>query len=94
MNLPLLKERGIDFVHGDIREQSDIDDLTGDFDVFIEASAEPSVLAGLSGSPQYVLKTNLVGTLNSLEFARIARATLSFSLLREFIRFAHSRRSS
>jgi len=70
MNLPLLKERGIDFVHGDIREQSDIDDLTGDFDVFIEASAEPSVLAGLSGSPQYVLKTNLVGTLNSLEFAR------------------------
>ncbi|HVQ39272.1 MAG TPA: NAD-dependent epimerase/dehydratase family protein, partial [Pyrinomonadaceae bacterium] len=60
----------VEFVHGDIRNQSDLEDLPGEFDVFIEASAEPSVLAGISGSPNYVLQTNLAGTLNCLEFAR------------------------
>ena len=32
--------------------------------------AEPSARAGLDGSPDYVLHTNLVGTLNCLAFAR------------------------
>jgi len=36
----------------------------------IEASAEPSVLAGLDGENDYVIQTNLVGTLNALAFAR------------------------
>lgn len=70
LNLTLLKPAGIQFVHGDIRNQSDLEDLPGEFDVFIEASAEPSVLAGITNSPNYVLQTNLVGTLNCLEFAR------------------------
>ena len=70
LNLSLFKEHDVGFVHGDVRQQSDLDDLADDFDLFIEASAEPSVLAGLSGSPQYVLQTNLAGTLNCLEFAR------------------------
>lgn len=77
-NLPILKRSGIAFVHGDIRQSSDLDDLSGDFDVMIEASAEPSVQAGLSGSPQYVLQTNLVGTLNCLEFARQRVGALVF----------------
>jgi CDP-paratose 2-epimerase len=70
LNLPLLKQHGIDFVHGDIRNTADLEDLDGNFDLLIEASAEPSVLAGLNGSPRYVLQTNLAGTLNCLEFAR------------------------
>lgn len=70
LNLPDLKRRGIGFIHGDIRQASDLDDLPGNFDLLIEASAEPSVQAGLKNSPQYVLQTNLVGTLNCLEFAR------------------------
>src|SRR4051812_4260946 len=70
LNLAVFKELGIEFVHGDIRVLSDLEDLSGDFDLFIEASAEPSVLAGLNGSPNYVLQTNLTGTLNCLEFAR------------------------
>lgn len=78
INLPLLKTRGIAFHHGDIRQPSDLDDLPGNFDLLIEASAEPSVHAGLDGSPQYVLQTNLLGTLNCLEFARRRAQTLVF----------------
>ncbi len=70
LNLNQFKEKGIDFRHGDIRIPSDLNDLPGDFDFMIEASAEPSVLAGVTGSPDYVLQTNLTGTLNCLEFAR------------------------
>ena len=70
LNLPSFREQGITFTHGDIRIASDLDEVSGNFDIFIEASAEPSVLAGLNGSPQYLLQTNLSGTLNCLEFAR------------------------
>ncbi len=70
LNIPLFKKNQIEFVHGDIRSADDLNDLKGNFDVFVEASAEPSVLAGLSGSPAYVLQTNLTGTLNCLELAR------------------------
>ncbi len=70
LNLPLFKHLGIEFFHGDIRNANDLEDLRGEFDVFIEASAEPSVHAGMDSSPHYVLQTNLTGTLNCLEFAR------------------------
>jgi CDP-paratose 2-epimerase len=71
LNLPIFKELGIEFVHADIRDPADFDEISNrEFDLMIEASAEPSVLAGLGGSPTYVLGTNLVGTLNCLEFAR------------------------
>ena len=72
-NITLFKSLGIDFVHGDIRNREDLNALKDNFDLFIEASAEPSVLAGLDGDPGYLIQTNLVGTLNCLEFAR-ARA--------------------
>lgn len=70
INLPIFKRLGIEFSHGDIRNFSDLEDLRGNYDVFVEASAEPSVLAGIDGAPHYVLQTNLLGTLNCLEFAR------------------------
>lgn len=73
LNLGLLKDHRVQFVHGDIRVFEDLDSIPGEFDVLVDASAEPSVLAGLSGSPRYLLETNLKGTLNCLEFAR-ARA--------------------
>lgn len=71
MNLASFRREGIDFVHGDIRSEDDLDQLEGTFDVLIEASAEPSVHAGVGqGSARYLLDTNLGGTLNCLEFAR------------------------
>lgn len=78
LNLSLFGRRGIRFVHGDIRNQEDLEDLEDDFDLFIEASAEPSVLAGVNSSPQYLLDTNLLGTLNCLEFARKHAPNLIF----------------
>ncbi len=70
LNLPRLKKLGVEFFHADIRQFWDLDSLPGDFDLMIEASAEPSVHAGNDGSPRYVLDTNLNGALNCLEFAR------------------------
>lgn len=78
MNLPELGRRGIEFRHGDIRNRADLDELGGTFDVFIEASAEPSVHAGVSSSPDYVLSTNLTGTLHCLELARKRAGTFVF----------------
>jgi CDP-paratose 2-epimerase len=69
-NLSGLQAQGAQFVHGDVRNRADLDALEGNFDVLIEASAEPSVHAGIGGSPRYVLDTNLGGAINCLEFAR------------------------
>ena len=77
LNLPRLKALGIEFVHGDVRSTDDLDSEMFEIDVIIDCSAEPSVLAGIS-SPQYVLQTNLVGTINILELARKSNASLIF----------------
>ncbi|HEX3107749.1 MAG TPA: NAD-dependent epimerase/dehydratase family protein [Thermoanaerobaculia bacterium] len=69
-NLGELLRAGAKFVHGDVRVPADLDALEGNFDLLIEASAEPSVHAGIDGSPRYVIETNLGGAANCLEFAR------------------------
>ena len=58
-NVERLRSEGVTFVHGDVRNPADLEALDGTFDVLIEASAEPSVHAGIAGSPRYVLDTNL-----------------------------------
>jgi CDP-paratose 2-epimerase len=68
LNLPRLREAGVEFVHGDIRNKEDLPNF--ELDLILECSAEPSVLAGYDGSPDYLLNTNLGGTLNCLEHAR------------------------
>ena len=77
LNLPRLREADVRFVHGDIRCPEDLDGLP-DFDLLIDCAAEPSVQAGVQGSPRYVLDTNLTGTLNCLEVARTRRAAVMF----------------
>ncbi len=77
LNLPRLKENGIDFIHGDIRNREDFG-AVGDTDLIIECSAEPSVLAGYDSSPDYLLNTNLLGTINCLEHARKCSADIVF----------------
>jgi len=77
LNVPRLKENGVDFVHGDVRIAEDLRDV-GAFDLLIECSAEPSVLAGYTGSPAYLCQTNLSGTLNCLETCRKQRSELIF----------------
>ncbi len=70
LNLPRLREHGVNFVHGDIRNREDLEGLGQKFTLIIEASAEPSVMAGVHGSPDYLINTNLLGTINCLELAR------------------------
>jgi CDP-paratose 2-epimerase len=77
LNLPRFKHHGIAFLHGDVRSTADLDPAVLKVDTIIDCSAEPSVLAGFS-SPQYVLQTNLVGTINILELARQVKAKLLF----------------
>jgi len=73
LNIPRLRAGGVDFLHGDVRCPEDFETLPA-FDVLIDCSAEPSVQAGVTGSPRYVLNTNLCGTMNCLEAARLRGA--------------------
>lgn len=78
LNLPLFKKAGVAFVHGDVRNASDLEEAGEGFDLLVDAAAEPSVLAGLRGSPLYLTGTNLGGTLNCLEYARRYGTTVVF----------------
>src|SRR5438105_14932945 len=69
LNLQRLREAGVRFVHGDVREQADLLALER-IDTLVECSAEPSVMAGVGGSPDYLVRTNLVGAYHCLELAR------------------------
>ena len=69
-NLEAFKALDIEFVHGDVRLADDLQALKGEFDLLIDAAAEPSVHAGAEGAPNYLIDTNLKGTLNCLEWAR------------------------
>jgi CDP-paratose 2-epimerase len=73
LNVPRLQEAGVKFQHGDIRCTEDYEQLP-DFDLLIDCAAEPSVQAGVGGSPRYVLNNNLVGTMHCLEAARLRNA--------------------
>lgn len=77
LNVARLGKQGITFIHGDIRSKEDFDSLP-DVDSVIEASAEPSVLAGLNGSPDYLINTNLFGTVNCLNYAVRCKANFIF----------------
>lgn len=69
LNLPRLRDAGVGFIHGDVRLLEDLESA-GEFSAMVECSAEPSVLAGIDGSPDYLIQTNLVGAYNCLEVAR------------------------
>jgi CDP-paratose 2-epimerase len=77
LNLPRLKAAGVSFLHGDIRSRDDLLAVR-EVDLILECSAEPSVLAGLDGSPDYLIQTNLMGTINCLELARQRQADFLF----------------
>jgi CDP-paratose 2-epimerase len=70
-NRTRLLDLGCRFYHGDIRQRSDLE-LVPKVDWVIDAAANPSVLAGVSGSvsSQQVVEHNLLGTVNVLEFCR------------------------
>jgi CDP-paratose 2-epimerase len=77
LNLPRLKDAGVHFIHGDIRNKSDFENFK-DIQVVIDAAAEPSVLSGLDGSTDYLIDTNLQGTIHTLNFALAQKADFIF----------------
>lgn len=77
VNINRLKGAGIEFLHGDIRSKEDFDQI-GKIDLLIEASAEPSVLAGINSSLDYLINTNLNGTINCLNYAAKHKAGFVF----------------
>jgi CDP-paratose 2-epimerase len=77
LNVPRLEKAGIQFVKGDVRFRDQLESV-GPFALLIDAAAEPSVLSGIDGSPDYVIDTNLNGTLHCLHLAVKYNAALIF----------------
>jgi len=76
LNVARLETAEISFHKGDVRHPASFPDEP--FDLMIECSAEPSVLAGRDGSPEYLFQTNLVGAFNCLEACRKHDAGMIF----------------
>jgi CDP-paratose 2-epimerase len=75
INRALMKKRGIRYLHADVRNASDLENLP-QADWVIEAAANPSVLAGVSeiASSRQLMEHNLIGTINTLEYCKRHRA--------------------
>ena len=78
INANKLREQNIEFIHGDIRNKSDFEEIQVPVHCVIDAAAEPSVLAGLDGNTDYVIETNLNGTVNALNFSLKHKANFIF----------------
>ncbi len=77
LNLPVLIKHGIIFKHADIRIADDLTELPL-VDIIIDASADPSVLAGIDSSTVKLIQSNLWGTVNLLELAYKQKAKFIF----------------
>jgi len=77
LNIIRLKSAGVEFIHGDIRTQEDLEQVKH-LDILIDCAAEPSVLSGYTNTPGHIINTNLNGTVNCLELARKHKADVVF----------------
>jgi CDP-paratose 2-epimerase len=78
LNLARIREHNIEFYHGDIRNKEDFDQITKPLSCVIDAAAEPSVLAGMDGNTDYLIETNLNGTIHALNMALRHKANFIF----------------
>jgi len=77
LNLSRLREVGVEFVHGDIRNPEDLLEFTH-LDYILDASADPSVLSGINSPVMPLINANLGGTVNCLELAQRTGAAFIF----------------
>jgi CDP-paratose 2-epimerase len=77
LNLPRLREAGVEFVRGDVRNRAALD-AVGPVTALVECSAEPSALAGVDGDTDFLVQTNLFGAHNCLEVCRRHGARMVF----------------
>jgi CDP-paratose 2-epimerase len=77
LNIPRLAAMGIQFLHADIRNKADLE-INIPLHIIIDAAAEPSVLAGMDSSTDYLIQTNFNGTVNLLNLAVQHKADFIF----------------
>jgi CDP-paratose 2-epimerase len=77
LNLPRLRQAGVEFAHGDVRQRADLEAM-GPLDALVECSAEPSVMAERGGEADYVVSSNLIGAWHCIELAAERGAQLVF----------------
>lgn len=74
LNIPILEKAGVSFINADVRYPLDVPA----YDILIEASAEPSVMAGLNGDDRYLMETNFGGLFNCVRSVLDNSAKLIF----------------
>lgn len=77
LNLGRLKDYGVQFIHGDVRNAEDLLAVPQDIDAICETCAQPSAIDGYA-NPMFDINNNTIGLLNVLELARRTGAGLVF----------------
>lgn len=76
-NLDRLARHGVRFVHGDVRNPEDFENLPAGIEFLVDVSAQPSVVSGYS-NPVFDITNNSLGVIRVLEFARRHRCPMIF----------------
>ena len=76
-NLERLALHGVRFVHGDVRNPEDFENLPSGIEFVCDTSAQPSVVSGYS-NPVFDITNNSLGVVRVLEYARLNRCPLIF----------------
>ena len=76
-NLERLARHGVIFVHGDVRNPEDFENLPAGIEFLIDVSAQPSVVSGYT-NPVFDITNNSLGVIHVLEFARRHRCPMIF----------------
>jgi len=76
-NLERLGRHGVTFVHGDVRNPEDFDNLPSGIEFLVDCSAQPSVVSGYT-NPVFDITNNSLGVIRVLEYARTRRCPLIF----------------
>jgi len=76
-NLEKLARHGVTFVHGDVRNAEDFENLPSGIEFVCDTSAQPSVVSGYS-NPVFDITNNSLGVIRVLEYARTHRCPLIF----------------
>lgn len=77
LNLESFKKKGITFIHGDVRNKEDLEQLKVIPDVILECSAQPSAVDGYD-NPYFDINNNTIGLINILEYARKFKSAVIF----------------
>ena len=77
INVKNLIEKGIDFKHGDVRVNSDLNKINN-IDVVIHCASDASVVSGIYSNPRSIIENNLFASINVIDFAVRENAKLIF----------------